>query len=136
MARGLPGLHKNKGGAMLQRGVLCLISVSGAELRLCDSTSGDVAVRFTVEVEGQQSDEYLALVAQVSQAELGLAGHLKVRCAPIDVGIPAQVIEPHIETYVLRAVHVIGGVSLAEMANKVVEMELQVPIEFEADTIH
>ncbi len=135
MVRGLPGLYKNNGGAM-QRGVLCLISVSGAELRLCDSTSGDVAVRFRLEVGGQQSDEYLALVAQVSQVELGLAGHLKVRCAPIDVGIPAQVIEPHIETYVLRAVHMIGGVSLAEMANKVVEMELQVPIEFEADTIH
>ena len=30
----------------------------------------------------------------------------------------------------------IGGVSLQEMANKVVEVELQVPIEFEADTIH
>src|SRR5687768_7258286 len=100
MARGLPGLHKNNGGAM-QRGVLCLISVSGAELRLCDSTSGDVAVRFTIEVEGQQACEHFALVEQVSQTELGLAGHLKVRCAPIDVGIPAQVIEPHIEAYVL-----------------------------------
>ena len=120
----------------MQQGVLCLISVSGAELRLCDSTSGDVAVRFTVEVGGQQSGEHLALVEQVSEAELGLVGHLKVCCAPIDVGIPAQVIEPHIEAYVLRAVHMIGGISLTEMANKVVEIDLRVPIEFEAITVH
>ena len=120
----------------MKRGVLSLLSVSGAELRLCPSNCGDVVVRFTVQVGQQQSGEQLALVEQVDTGELGLAGRLKVRCASIDVGIPPQVIEPHIETYVLRAVQMIGGVSLAEMANKVVEVELQVPIEFEADTIH
>ena len=68
--------------------------------------------------------------------QLGLTGHLNVRCTPIDVGIPLDVIEPHIEAYVTRAVQMVGGLSLAEMTNKVVEIELQVPIEFEADTIH
>jgi hypothetical protein len=120
----------------MRRGILSLLSVSGAELRLCPSNSGDVVVRFTVQVGQQQSGEQLALVEQVPAGELGLAGRLKVRCASIDVGIPPQVIEPYIETYVLRAVQMIGGVSLAEMANKVVEVELQVPIEFEVDTIH
>ena len=120
----------------MKRGVLSLLSVSGAELRLCPSNCGDVIVRFTVQVGQLQSGEQLALVEQVGGAELGITGRLKIRCAPLDVGIPRQVIETHIETYVLRAVQTIGGVSLAEMVNKVVEMELQVPIEFEADTIH
>ena len=120
----------------MQRGILSLLSVSGAELRLCPSNCGDVVVRFTVQVGQHQSGEQLALVEQVGAGELGLTGHLKVRCAPIHVGIPPQVVEPHIETYVLHAVRMIGGVSLQELANKVVEVELQVPIEFEADTIH
>ena len=120
----------------MKRGILSMLSVSGAELRLCPSNCGDVVVRFTVQVGQHRSGEQLALVEQVGGAELGLMGRLKIRCAPLDVGIPPQVIEPHIETYVLQAVRTIGGVSLAEMANKVVEVELQVPIEFEADTIH
>ena len=120
----------------MKRGILSILSVSGAELRLCPSSCGDVVVRFTIQVGQQHSGEQLALVEQVGEAELGLTGRLKIRCAPLDVGIPSQVIEPHIETYVLQAVRTIGGVSLAEMANKVVEVELQVPIEFEADTIH
>jgi hypothetical protein len=132
MARGLPCLHKNKDGAM-QRGVLCLLSVSGAELRLCDSKSGDVVVRFTVEVAGQQSGEHLALVEHIGRPDLGLtAGRLKVCCREVAFGIPSRVIEPHIETYVGQAVHMIGGVTLAEMANKVCEMPSRVPIEFEA----
>jgi hypothetical protein len=120
----------------MKRGILSMLSVSGAELRLCASNVGDVVVRFTIQVDQQQSGEQLALVEQVGGAELGITGRLKVRCPPLDVGIPPQVIEPHIETYVVRAVQMIGGVSLQEMANKVVEVELQVPIEFEADTIH
>ena len=102
-------------------------------MRLCDSTSGDVVVRFTVEIAGQQSGEHLALVEQIGRPDLGLtAGRLKVCCGDIAFGIPARVIEPHIETYVVQAVHFIGGVTLAEMANKVCEMPSRVPIEFEA----
>ena len=110
----------------MKRGILSLLSVTGAELRLCPSNCGDVVVRFTVQLGQQQSGEQLALVEQVGGAELGLTGHLKVRCAPIDVGIPPQVIEPHIETYVVHALQMIGGVSLAEMANKGVEIDLRV----------
>jgi len=60
-----------------------------------------------------------------------MTGNLKIRCAPIDFGIPASVIEPHIEAYVVYAMHMSGGFSVAEMKNRTFEMELRVPIEFE-----
>ena len=119
----------------MQRGVLCLLSVGEADMGIRDLTSNVVLeVRFTVEVGERQSPKQVALVEQVGKAHFGLAGHLKICCAPIDFGIPLHVIEPHIEAYVMRAVHIVGGVTLAEMAKKIVEMEMRVPIEFEVGT--
>lgn len=119
----------------MKRGILCLLSVSEAEMGIRDSTYGVVlAVRFTVEVAGQESGEQLALVEHINGTRFGVTGCLKICCAPVDFGIPLHVLEPHIQSYVANAVHLMGGVTLSDMINKVLEMELRVPIEFEAAT--
>jgi hypothetical protein len=119
----------------IQRGILCLRSVTEADMGISDiATAVVLAVHFTVEVGGQQSAEQLALVEQVDKTHLGVAGRFKICCAPLDFGIPAPVIEPHIEAYVVRALHTIGGFTAAEMKNKAFEMELRVPIEFSVGT--
>jgi hypothetical protein len=83
---------------------------------------------------GRLSAEQAALVEQVGKPHLGLTGNLRICCVPIDFGIPTSVIEPHIEAYVVYAVHTMGGFSVADMLNKVFEMEFKVPIEFQAGT--
>jgi hypothetical protein len=93
-----------------------------------------LAVRFTVEVAGQESGEQLALVEHINGTRFGVTGCLKICCAPVDFGIPLHVLEPHIEGYVAHAVHLMGEVTLSDVINKVLEMELRVPIEFEAAT--
>ena len=119
----------------MQRGVLCLHSVSEADMGISDIAPNVVlAVHFTVEVGGQQSAEQLALVEQIGKPHLGVAGRFKICCAPNDLGVPSHVIEPHIEAYVVRALHTVGGFTTAEMKNKAFEMELRVPIEFEVGT--
>jgi hypothetical protein len=121
----------------MQRGILCLLSVSEAGIR--DLAPNVVLqVRFTVEVGGEPSAEEIALVEQVGGPHLGITGNLKVSCATTEFGIPTSVIEPHIEAYVGYAVHMMGCFSVAEMVNKVFEMEFKLPIEFQAgsDRIH
>jgi hypothetical protein len=58
--------------------------------------------------------------------------------ATTDFGIPTSVIEPHIEAHVVYAVHMMGCFSVADMVNKVFEMEFKLPIEFQtgSDPIH
>ena len=100
----------------MQRGILWLRSVSEAGIVMRGLASGVVlAGRFAVEVGGRQSAEQLALVEQIG--EHGVTGHLKIRCVPTAFGIPTQVLDPHIDAYVAHAVHMVGGVRLADMAS-------------------
>ena len=115
----------------MQQGILCLKSVCEADMG--DTCSGAaVAVTFHVEVGGEQSSDQVAWVEQIGD-EYGAAGHLKIWCAPIPFGFPQPVVEPYIENYVLNATHMFAGVTLTDMANKVFEMDLRVPIAFKPD---
>ena len=118
----------------MQRGVLCLSSV-GESFRMRGVAPGVVlAVRFTVQVGGDQSGEHVAFVEQIGEPTLGLTGHLRIRSEPIAFGIPLQAVEAPIESYVVDAIHMTGGLTVADMANKVFEVEVRFPIEFEAET--
>jgi hypothetical protein len=93
-----------------------------------------LAVRFTVQVGGDQSAEHVAFVEQIGEPTSGLTGHLRIRSEPIAFGIPLQAVETQIESYVVDAIHMTGGLTVADMANKVFEVEVRFPIEFEAET--
>jgi hypothetical protein len=91
-----------------------------------------LAVRFTVQVGGDESAEHIAFVEQAGEPRLGATGWLKIRSTSIAFGIPLNALESHIETYVVDAIDMCGGISVSDMANKVYEVEVQFPVEFQA----
>jgi hypothetical protein len=91
-----------------------------------------LTVRFTVQVGGDESGEHIAFVEQTGEPVLAAAGHLKIRSPSVAFGVPLPALEPYIESYVVDAIHMVGGISVADMANKAFEVEVRRTIEFEA----
>jgi len=116
----------------MQRGVLRLLSVGESFRMRGVAPSIVLAVRFTVQVGGDESAEHIAFVEQTGEPGLGATGRLTIRSTPIAFGIPLPALEPHIESYVVDAIHMTGGIRVADMANKVFEVEVRFPIEFQA----
>src|SRR4029450_11562402 len=103
----------------MQRGNLCLTRICEADMDVRDVCSRRVlAVTFHIEVGSEQSTDQVALVEQVGD-EYGAMGHLTICYGPIPFGVPQQVVEAHIQDYVMHAIHMVAGVTVDDMANKV-----------------